>query len=216
MILLAFAASFRGVYEFAAMFVSSNNKLFAGLILSELRNYIFIVIPLLIIWRITSFKSNFYGLTFRKTNIKPYLWLILLVILIALVAAQFESFTNKYPMYIHKSSYGFAGLPAWLNMLIYEIAYGISFLPIELIFRGFLVIGVARLIGKEAILPMVVVYVFAHFQKPAGEAISSAIGGYLLGIFAFRSKNIWGGVIIHSGLAWSMELMAWLMKLNNN
>ncbi len=57
---------------------------------------------------------------------------------------------------------------------------------------------------------MAATYVFLHFGKPMGEAISSGFGGYILGIIALYSGNIWGGVFVHVGIAWLMEAMAWM------
>ena len=75
-----------------------------------------------------------------------------------------------------------------------------------------MVIALSRFVGKEAILPMITVYCFLHFGKPAGEAISSIFGGYILGILAFRSRNIYGGLIAHLGVAWGMDWLAFLNK----
>ena len=105
------------------------------------------------------------------------------------------------------------GLPQWLSVAVFELLYGINFLNIELFFRGFLVIGFARVLGGEAVMAMVGAYVFLHFGKPMTECISSAFGGYLIGILAFKSNRIWGGVALHIALAWSMELFAWIQKI---
>ncbi len=53
---------------------------------------------------------------------------------------------------------------------------------------------------------MVVLYAVCHFGKPVGETISSIFGGYLLGILAYKSRNVWGGVFVHVGVALFMEL----------
>ena len=213
MMLMAIDGSFRGAYDIADMLISTKDHWFVGRILTELRSFIIVILPLWIIWRFTDSKNNFYGITVKNVNVKPYLWLFVFVVPIVLSATQLDSFINQYPMYTNNPFTGLDGVSDWINVLIFESAYGAGFLSVELIFRGFLTIGMARLIGKEAILPMVVTYVFLHFEKPMGEAISAAIGGYLLGIFALRTNNIWGGVIIHIGLAWLMETLAWLVKL---
>ncbi|MEN8247617.1 MAG: CPBP family intramembrane glutamic endopeptidase [Bacteroidota bacterium] len=210
-VIMAIDGSFRGTYDFAKLLIETRDKWFVGRLMSELKSFILVVLPLWVIWKFNQ-NGNFYGLTVKNVNIKPYLWLIALVVPIVLAAGQLDSFLEQYPMYTHTPFTGIEGWPDFVNAAIYEMSYGIAFLPVELLFRGFLVIGLGRLIGKEAVLPMVVAYVFLHFEKPLGEAISSAFGGYLLGIFALRTNNIWGGVIIHTGLAWLMELSAWLMK----
>jgi membrane protease YdiL (CAAX protease family) len=83
---------------------------------------------------------------------------------------------------------------------------------VELAFRGFLVIGMARWLGTRAVLPMAVMYCVLHFGKPMGEAIASFFGGYILGVLALRSRSIWGGVVVHLGLAWMMEFAAYLQR----
>ena len=83
----------------------------------------------------------------------------------------------------------------------------------EFFFRGFLVIGMISLLGRGAVLPMACVYCFLHFGKPMGEAISSIFGGYILGVVAYETRGIWGGVIVHVGIAWLMELAAFTQKL---
>lgn len=215
MAIMAIDGSFRGSYDIARWFMAGTDRMFLGRVIGEWKSYFLVLLPLFLIWKATE-NGNFYGLTLQNVNIKPYLWLLTLVVPIVLLAGTLESFLEQYPMYSHQPYTGIEGLPGWLNITLYELSYGAAFLPVELLFRGFLAIGMARLIGKEAVFPMVAAYVFLHFEKPMGEAISSAFGGFLLGIFAIRTNNIWGGVIIHTGLAWLMELSAWLMKLIND
>jgi hypothetical protein len=67
-------------------------------------------------------------------------------------------------------------------------------------------------LGRGAVLSMAVLYCTLHFGKPMGEAISSIFGGYILGVVAYETKSIWGGVIVHIGIAWMMEIIAFLQK----
>lgn len=215
MAIMAVDGSFRASYSIAQMFMEGTDRYFLGRVIGEWKSFFVVVLPLFLVWKVAN-SGNFYGLTLKKVNVKPYLWLIALVVPVVLVAGTLDSFLEQYPMYTHQPYTGIEALPGWLNVTIYELSYGAAFLPVELLFRGFLAIGMARLIGKEAVFPMVAAYVFLHFEKPMGEAISSAFGGFLLGIFAIRTNNIWGGVIIHTGLAWLMEISAWFMKLIND
>jgi len=57
---------------------------------------------------------------------------------------------------------------------------------------------------------MVAAYAVLHFGKPLGESIGSIFGGYILGIIALYSRNIWGGVFVHGGIALLMEIFAFL------
>jgi hypothetical protein len=75
-------------------------------------------------------------------------------------------------------------------------------------YRGALIIGMARLLDKDAVIPMASAYVVLHFGKPLGEAISSFFGGFILGVHSLAKKNIFGGIIIHVGIAYLMEAAA--------
>jgi hypothetical protein len=93
---------------------------------------------------------------------------------------------------------------------LFELAYGSDFFNIELFFRGFLVLGFLKWAGKDAILPMACFYCTIHFGKPLGECISSYFGGLLLGIVAYETRSILGGLMVHIGIAWMMELGGYL------
>ena len=92
------------------------------------------------------------------------------------------------------------------HQLLYELSYGTDFIGIELFFRGFLVLAFAKWVGKDAILPMAVFYCTIHFGKPLGECISSFFGGMILGVLTYHTRSIIGGLIVHLGIAWLMEL----------
>ncbi|MCB9224024.1 MAG: CPBP family intramembrane glutamic endopeptidase [Crocinitomicaceae bacterium] len=179
--------------------------------LSNLSSTVTVIIPLYLLYAFTKdFKSEFYGFKLNGAKIGPYLWLILFMIPLIYIASFRPDFLETYPTYHDRQEYIHLGMEQWQTAGIYELCYGFDFISVELFFRGFLVIGLSRLIGKESILVMVVIYCVLHFGKPAGEAISSIFGGYILGILAFRSRNIFGGLIVHLGVAWGMELMAYL------
>jgi CAAX prenyl protease-like protein len=155
-------------------------------------------------------SEGFYGLTTRNFNGRPYFLILLCLIpLIALASTQHD-FLYTYPKVktVH-ILYGYT-TPVWPWKLIYELSYGLDFVSIELFFRGFLIIGLARYGGHYAILPMAAFYCTIHFGKPLGECISSFFGGLALGVIAWRTRSIMGGLIIHLGLAWLMEAGGWL------
>jgi hypothetical protein len=158
-------------------------------------------------------EKHWYGLNNQKTDLSPY-WSLLLLMLPLLISASFlESFQRQYPMYKTNSAHLVMGIPAWSTALMYEIAYGLDFITVELLFRGFFVIGMVKVMGRHAIVPMAVIYCMLHFGKPAGEAISSIFGGYILGVIALRTNSIWGGIIVHMGIAWLMEVIAFGQQL---
>jgi hypothetical protein len=164
-------------------------------------SFFFILASLLLIWYLFNKEQPFYG--FKKiTSLKPY-WLMLLCMLpIIIAAAQQPDFTAQYPRW--KIVEGAA--PAGWQTALFELSYGSDFLTVELFFRGFLVLAFAKWAGKDAILPMACFYCSIHFAKPLGECISSYFGGLLLGILVYYTRSIWGGLLVHLGIAWLMEV----------
>ena len=79
-------------------------------------------------------------------------------------------------------------------------------MTIELFFRGFLIFAFVRYVGAAAILPMATFYCSIHFGKPMFECVSSFFGGLILGVIAYRTQSIVGGLAVHLGVAWMMEI----------
>ncbi len=182
-------------------------------IASNTVGFIIITVPILCIYYFTQSKSNLYGLYSTNFDFKPYYSILLIIAPFILCASFLPSFQNYYPTYKTNLATEILHWPSWMPMIIYEFVYGMDFFNIEFIFRGFMVIGLVHILGKDTIIPMVAMYCFIHFGKPVGEAISSIVGGYILGVIAFYTRSIWGGVIVHIGLAWMMELFAFLQKI---
>jgi hypothetical protein len=156
-------------------------------------------------------EYGIYGLRFKKVDYRPYLIMFLFMIPIVYIATYLPDFLHYYPTYKRVGGAGFAGyygFPEIVSKIIYEPVYLFDFMNTELFFRGFLVIGLSKLLGKNVILPMAATYAVLHFGKPMGETISSVFGGYILGIIALYTRNIWGGVFLHGGVAFLMEIFA--------
>ena len=49
-----------------------------------------------------------------------------------------------------------------------------------------------------------------------GEAISSFAGGMLLGIISYNTKSIRGGLMVHLGIAWMMEIAGFIAHYVQN
>jgi membrane protease YdiL (CAAX protease family) len=157
-------------------------------------------------------QSHRYGLNTGAFELKPYLLMLLIMIPLIAVASHEESFLRQYPMYKTSNAHGHLHVHEWVTAGIYELSYGANFITVEFLFRGFMVIGISQVLGRKAVLPMVAAYCFIHFGKPPVEAISSIVGGYILGVIALETQSIWGGVLVHVGIAWMMELAAFVIK----
>lgn len=151
----------------------------------------------------------FYGLNGTTKRLNSLWVMFLIVLVLVFLAALFTEMSEYYPMYQRSKGDLFAKyyhINEWIAVFIYEMFYAIDFINVELLFRGFLVLGFVKLLGANAILPMVTVYSVLHFGKPLAETISSIFGAYILGVFAYKYKHIWLGVVLHVGLALLMEV----------
>lgn len=188
-------------------------QFYAYKVMVNLMSLVVIVVPIAVLYFVTEKEQkNFYGLSARKFDFRPYILMLLIMIPIIAAASSHESFLRQYPMYKTSGASSYLGVPEWVTVVGYEVAYALDFITVEFFFRGFLVIGLMSLMGRGVVLTMAVVYCFLHFGKPAGEAISSIFGGYLLGVIAYETKSIWGGIVLHVGIALSMEGAAWVQK----
>lgn len=175
---------------------------------SNMLSLVSIIIPCVLVYLLVRhFKPEWYGLRLNGANIKPYFWLVLIMVPIVGIAALGEDFLNYYPSF-YQRDFSDSGLSENAKIWIFELCYGFDFISVELLFRGFMVVALSRFVGKDAILPMVACYAFLHFGKPMMETIGSVFGGFALGVLAYKSRNIYGGIIVHLGVAWGMEIAA--------
>lgn len=161
---------------------------------------------LFIIWKIAYVKESFFGLTIRNFTWKPYLIMLLIMLPLVAAASTQPDFLSMYPKLRDVDSALYSIKNKWFFQLLHELSYGSDFISVELFFRGFLVLAFIKVVGKDAILPMACFYCTIHFGKPLGECISSYFGGIILGIVVYNTRSIIGGLMVHLGIAWLMEL----------
>jgi len=161
---------------------------------------------LFVIWKIFYSKESFFGLTVKNFNWKPYLIMLLIMVPLIAAASTQPDFLSMYPKLkdVDTALHGIKN--KWFYHLFHELSYGSDFISVELFFRGFLILAFVKVVGKDAILPMACFYCTIHFGKPLGECISSYFGGLILGIVVYNTRSIIGGLMVHLGIAWLMEL----------
>ena len=166
---------------------------------------IVITAALFVLWLCVDRDQPFYGFGTKQFNPLPYLILLVLMVPLIAAAATQPDFLAVYPK-MKNISFLQGESNSSFYKLLYELSYGSDFFTIELFFRGFLVLAFVKYAGKDAILPMAVFYCTIHFGKPLGECISSYFGGIILGVITYNTKTIWGGLLVHVGIAWLMEI----------
>ena len=164
---------------------------------------------LFIIWKLTKEKQPFYGISIKDFSFKPYLLMLLIMVPLVAAASTQPDFLAMYPK-LKSISFLKDQHNNGLYKILYELSYGSDFVSIELFFRGFLILAFAKWFGKDAILPMACFYCTIHFGKPLGECISSFFGGLILGVVTYHTRTIFGGLMVHLGIAWMMELGGYL------
>jgi len=184
------------------------SKLYFVKLSTQIKCLLLYTIPFIIMHRMYDrTHQGIYGFNSNFGNGKVYLQMLLIIAPLVIVASFTPDFLKAYPRYRVWYFEELQLLPSWLSTSVFEALYVVDFAMTEWMFRGALVIGMITLLGKDAILPMVSVYVFLHFGKPLGETISAFFGGYILGVLAYTTRHIWGGVLLHAGIALIMEAM---------
>jgi membrane protease YdiL (CAAX protease family) len=134
-------------------------------------------------------------------HLKIYVALFLAILPAVIIASRTDVFRHTYPFYRLAPRSAF---DTWS----WELMYALQFLSLEFFFRGFLLQGLRRVVGANAIFVMIVPYCMIHYGKPMTETIGAIFAGVILGTLAMRTRSIWGGVLIHVGVAWTMDLLA--------
>jgi membrane protease YdiL (CAAX protease family) len=175
----------------------------AGITWAAVTSLLFLVLPLCFVlfahreapasigWRAQGFSRH----------VGVYLGLFLLMLPAVLFAANREDFSSTYPFVP-------AARQDLQTFLIWEACYLAQFWALEAFFRGYLLFTLERSIGKLAVFVMVVPYCMIHFHKPMLEALGAIFAGVALGYLALRYRSWYGGALLHSLVAVTMDSLA--------
>jgi membrane protease YdiL (CAAX protease family) len=163
----------------------------------------YVIVPMLVLRCLPGQRIRDYHVSPR--GFFRHLWIYGLLFAAVLPAVLFasttSSFRQTYPFYrLANRSYG--------DLATWEALYAAQFLSLEFFFRGFLLQGLRRALGANAIFVMLVPYCMIHYGKPLPETIGAIGAGLILGTLAMRTRSIWGGVVIHVCVATTMDLLA--------
>ena len=210
-ILLAIDGAGQGFYgymDWADKYgVGVKGKAYLQLVGSFMFRSVFIVLMLCIFRKLTDGRFGLFGLKRTSKYLRVYALVYVLLLPMFLLVSFTPQFLSFYPKMDIASFDGAMGWERWQLIGLFELFYANDFIGVEGMFRGALVIGMARWLGCRAVLPMALAYMCIHLGKPDLELCSSVIGGYLLGILAWRTRHLWGGIIIHLGIAMFFEVV---------
>lgn len=162
-----------------------------------------VVVPVVLIVWLWRERPADYGLQWRGTlqHAPVYLCLYLLMLPFLVLAATWSSFQRTYPFYEAASA---GGVRFWA----WEAAYLPQFVGVEFFFRGFLLFGLYRKFGYNALWISAIPYVMIHFNKPLTETLGALVAGIVLGWLALRAKTVLPGIFLHGGIAITMDALA--------
>lgn len=165
----------------------------------------YVVVPMLAVGLILREPLSDFGLSFGKLrkHLPIYFFFICLAAPMVAIASQTQVFLAKYPK-----------MPAATlsEFFILELLYVLQFVGVEFFYRGFLLFPSVRKFGLPGIMLPIVPYCMLHFAKPIPEAIGAIFAGMLLGYYAWKSRSIWGGVLLHGLVAVTMDTLAIITK----
>jgi len=163
------------------------------------------IVPILVwkllIGRSTSEIGLRLGLSLKHARI--YLLMALVMAPVVYLVSMSPRFLSQYPFLRPVD-----GAIALDDLLAWEAMYAAQFVALELLFRGFLTLGLARRFGGGAVWIMVIPYCMLHFGKPMLETLASIAAGIALGSMALRTRSILPGAALHIAVAWSMDALA--------
>ncbi len=167
----------------------------------------YVVLPMICITYFFKQRMRDFGWQINQTpqHWRGYLFLLSPILVFVYLVSLGKDFVNHYPFY------SLAGR-SWADLLGWEFLYLCQFVFLEFFFRGFIVNALRPAIGANAVWVMCVPYLMIHFPKLWLEATGAIFFGLFLGILALRSRSIWGGVLVHAGVAVSMDMAALVRK----
>ena len=180
-------------------------------------------VPMLTILFVFREEPDRFGFTLGSSK---RVWLAAAVLFLPLFAlmlavSRWQSFQSYYPLFRQYPEFSglFArhpGLNAWSAapwlMAYAEVSYGMYLFCWEFFFRGFLLFGIARLIGSWSILPQAIAFGIMHAGKPGPEVACSFAAGIILGIVALRAKSFAPCFVLHWAAAVTFDVLVILAK----
>ncbi len=161
------------------------------------------VLPLLIVLLMPKEKLRDYGLGLGDWRLGLKITAFFFVVMVPLVvfASRLSDFSSTYPM-----SRG--ALLSWNHFVVYQTGYAAYFIGWEFLFRGFLLFGLYKRIGNQAIWVQLIPFVVLHAGKPELEAYGSIIAGIALAVLALRTRSFWYGAVLHAAVATTMDVVS--------
>lgn len=158
----------------------------------------YVFIPLSVSYMLSGEKPSDFGICAGDWK----LGLVLVVVSLSVMAvviyavADLHDFENYYRLPENTN---------WGKLIVDAALYMFSW---EFIFRGYMLFGMEKTIGRSAIFVQAIPFALLHIGKPELEALTTLFGGYILGYISYRTRSFLPCFVIHFGLYIMMRAFA--------
>lgn len=161
------------------------------------------ILPVIVIKFFLREKLSSYGLKAgdRSAGIKISVLFYIIMLPFLWIVTSYNSFQLVYP-------HIFSARQSWIIFLIYEAGIILYMFSWEFIWRGYMLFGLKEKFGYYAIFIQTIPFVILHNGKPAAETFGAIAAGLALGVLAFRTGSVFYGVIIHSSVMITIDLIS--------
>jgi len=157
----------------------------------------YLLVPLAAGWLLFRDKPWDYGIRIGH-------WKSSLIMTLVSLAAMAPVLYAVSQMPEFRSYYGMQAID-WPKLLLDNALYYFAW---EFLFRGYMLFGLEKSIGKSAIFVQVIPFVLRHLGKPLLETLVCIPGGAVLGYVAYRTRSFLPCFVIHFGIYVMMILLA--------
>ena len=157
----------------------------------------YVLIPLAAGWLLFRDQPRDYG--FRIGNWK---WALIVTPACLAVMALILYGAGKIPEF---RSYYYEYAIDWSDLALDTALYMLAW---EFLFRGYMLFGLEKSIGRGAIFVQLIPFVLLHLGKPFLETLACIPGGFGFGYVAYKTRSFLPCFIIHFGVYIGMILFA--------
>lgn len=165
--------------------------------------FLFLLVPLLVAALTPGVRIRELGLGLGDWRYGLKVTGVLFAVMLPFVvgASLTGTFSKHYPLAGGAATNGTA-------LLLYELSYAAYFVAWEFVYRGLLCVGLYPRIGAAVIYLHAIPFAVMHGGKPEAEAFGSIVAALALGVVAVRARSFWYGALLHTLVAWTMDVLA--------
>jgi membrane protease YdiL (CAAX protease family) len=157
----------------------------------------YLVVPLVAGWLLFRDKPWDYGIRIGHWKSSIVITVVCLAAMAPILYGVCE--TPEFRSYYHRPAID------WSGVLVNDALF---FFAWEFLCRGYMLFGLEKSIGKNAIFVQAVPFVLLHLGKPSFETLFCIPGGFVFGYVAYRTRSFLPCFIIHFGIYVMMILFA--------